>query len=568
MPKFLKRPNWQKIATRERFIDLEIPNRPRSFKYRFFEILPAAISWGMIITLLLLSFFNPLLASIFLMLVIVGLFVRAVGIAFHTITGFNVVKKSMRVNWNKRFLELGTAEESFDAYQKSMPKKQFDIIKHVNNLRLIADAEPGHFPLPSDVWHWVIIATYDETIETLRPTLEAIKDSTFDKKQMVVAIAYEERGGEAIEKTVKILEKEFGKDFAKFFLIKHPDGMPDEIVGKGGNITYAGQWLYEKAHEIGLPTKHAIVTTVDADNHVDKSYFSAVAYEYLVRDERKHLSYQPVSMFMNNIWDAPAMMRVVAVGNSFWNVISTMRPHVLRNFASHSQPLSALVEMNFWSKRTIVEDGHQFWRSYFHFNGNYGVIPIRIPIYQDAVLSDTWWATMKAQFIQVRRWDYGASDVAYVAGHLFTRKRNVPFFDCFAKFFRLLEGHTSLAYSALIVTFGGWLPLLINPDSRHSVIAHQLPPTISIIQTIAMIGIFITIITSIRMLPPRPKSYGRFRTIMMVAQWVLMPAVTIIYSSTAAFYSQTRLALALYMEKFDVTKKVVKNSGQEKNLKI
>ena len=44
---------------------------------------------------------------------------------------------------------------------------------------------------------------------------------------------------------------------------------------------------------------------------------------------------------------------------------------MLRNFASHSQPLKALIGMNFWSTRTIVEDGHQYWRSLFYFEGKY-----------------------------------------------------------------------------------------------------------------------------------------------------------------------------------------------------
>ena len=38
-----------------------------------------------------------------------------------------------------------------------------------------------------------------------------------------------------------------------------------------------------------------------------------------------------------------------------------------------------------------------------------------MPIYQDAVLSSTYVKTLKAQFIQLRRWAYGASDVPYVA---------------------------------------------------------------------------------------------------------------------------------------------------------
>ena len=44
----------------------------------------------------------------------------------------------------------------------------------------------------------------------------------------------------------------------------------------------------------------------------------------------------------------------------------------------------------------------------------------------------------------------------------------------------------------------------------------------------------------------------------MVLQWILMPITSILYQSLAAFYSQTRLMFGKYMEKFDVTKKVVK----------
>ena len=184
---------------------------------------------------------------------------------------------------------------------------------------------------------------------------------------------------------------------------------------------------------IKYESKNVIVTTLDADNRPHKRYFDYLTYEYIVHEDRKRLSYQPVCMFTGNIWDVPAPMRVIATGNSFWNIISSMRPHTLRNFASHSQPMDALEEMDFWSTKTIVEDGHQYWRSYFYFDGNYGVIPMYIPAYQDAVLSDTYWKTLKAQFKQLRRWAYGASDVPYVAVRIFSKNRNVPFFDGIAK---------------------------------------------------------------------------------------------------------------------------------------
>ena len=215
--------------------------------------------------------------------------------------------------------------------------------------------------------------------------------------------------------------------------------------------------------------------------------------------------------------------------------------------------------MNFWSKRTIVEDGHQYWRSLFFFSGDYSVLPIRIPIYQDAVIDDTLWKTIKAQFVQVRRWYYGASDVAYVGSKLFVKKsqRIVPFWQLFPKFWRLLDGHVTLAILAPIVAFGGWVPMIMNLSS-HTMVAYNLPNIVSIVETFASVGLIISILVSFKMLPKRPAKYKRGRNILMLLQWILMPVTSILYQSLAAFYSQTRLMLGLYMEKFDVTKKVVK----------
>ena len=192
----------------------------------------------------------------------------------------------------------------------------------------------------------------------------------------------------------------------------------------------------------------------------------------------------------------------------------------LRNFASHSQPLAALEGMDFWSKRTIVEDGHQYWRSLFYFEGDYGVVPIRVPIYQDAVISETFRETLKAQFVQLRRWDYGASDVAYVGSYLFSKDCKIPFWQLFPKFWRLLDGHVTLAIMAPIVAFGGWVPMLLNLGSRGA-LAFNLPNGVGWIQTIAAIGLFVTVFMSLKMLPKYQEKYRKRKTFAMVVQWIL-----------------------------------------------
>lgn len=537
-------------------MDLELPLGKRTLKYRLLEMLPATLSYGSLILLVILSIFNPLLAAIYLLIVIITLLVKAVGIAFHTIIGNKRLNKAKEVDWNQRLADLSNPHEAYKRLKQTR-SKEFGFKNHTDNLRLISSSVDS-FPNPSDIHHAVIIATYNEAYEVLEPTLRAVINSSFDLKKLILVIAYEERGGEKTEQMVGRLKKEFAGRFHSFHLVKHPKDLPNEVIGKGGNITYAGQYLKGYLLKEKIPYSDVIVTTLDSDNRPHESYFDYVAYEYIVHEDRKHLSYQPVSLFFNNIWDAPAPMRVVATGNSFWNIISSMRPHTLRNFASHSQPMDALVEMDFWSKRSIVEDGHQYWRSYFYFNGNYSVTPIYVPIYQDAVLSDTYIKTLKAQFIQLRRWAYGASDVPYVAVRVFSRDRNVPLFEGIARLLRLLDGHVTLASVSIMVAFGGWVPLLINSQAYRDPVVHQLPDIVSIIQRVAMIGLFITVFMAFKMLPPRPERYKRHRSVFMVLQWVLMPFTAIAYSSFSALYSQGRLFLGRYLDKFDVTDKSVK----------
>jgi len=539
-------------------IDLELPLKKRTRAYRFFEMLPAFLSYGALLLLIGLSVVSPLAAAIYLLFIIITVLVKAIGIAVHTIGGRNKLNKAQDIDWHERLHQLENPIDNYEQ-EKHIRSSGFGFEEHKENLRLMA-AAPETFPKPSEIYNGVIIAAYNESYEVIEPTIQSVADTSYDNQNIILVLTYEQRGGEEIKKTAYALQAKFKGIFKAFHVVEHPKDMPDEVVGKGGNITFAGHFLKDWIAEQGIAYKNVLITTLDSDNRPHKTYFDYVTYEYIVREDRKHLSYQPIALFMNNIWDVPAPMRVIATGNSFWNIISSMRPHTLRNFASHSQPMDALVEMDFWSKRSIVEDGHQYWRSYFYFGGKYSVIPIYVPIYQDAVLSDTYKKTLKAQFIQLRRWAYGASDVPYVAVRIFSKHRNVPLGPALARLFRLIDGHVTLASISLLVAVGGWVPLLVNSQAARDIAAHQLPEVISGIQRIAMLGLIVTIFLSFKMLPPRPERYKRRRTLWMLLQWCLMPVTAIVYSTMSAFNAQTHLLFGKYLDKFDVTEKATHQS--------
>ena len=545
---------------------LEIPIGKRTLKYRLFEILPAGLSWSILILPIFLTLIDKtsLLAATFILFFMMSWFYRAVAIAFRTVQGYKRLQDSAKSPWQQWLKDLESPKKAINRLSAKKNQLSNREKHHLQNLRFYSSDGDLHDLSPSDVVHLVIVPMWKESYEVVAPTIQSLIDSKYDVKKLILVVAHEARGGDVPEATAKKLVDEFGSQFMYATTTKHKD-LPNEVVGKGGNVTWAARKMlpYFKVNKI--KASRVLVTTLDADNRPHKDYFAHLTYSYILTKDRKHHSYQPLALYTNNIWDVPAAMRVLAVGNSFFTITQSVRPHLLRNFSSHAQSLDALIDTDFWSVRTVVEDGHQFWRSYFAFKGNHEVVPIYAPIYQDAVLSDTYRQTLKAQFIQVRRWAYGASDIPYIANLGFTNKKNriVPLKNFIPKFLRLLDTHVSWATVALLLLLAARIPLLIGPQSNRSIVAHQLPIIASYAQTLAMAGLIIAIFLSMKLLPPRPAKYKRHRTFLMLLQWILLPVTSVIYGSCAGLYSQTRLALGRYLDKFDLTHKGVKSDKKD-----
>jgi len=525
--------------------DLELPyEKDRHGLYRFFEILPGAISWSMLALPFILSWIDVRLAASFILVYLLINFVRSIAGVVRSLQGYYVVKDHRKLPWRQMLDELAGTEIHPNAKR---PKWHYDIIEK----RL---PKKPLFMHPDKVIHALFVAVYKESIEVLEPTIEAILASDYPIKQVILVIAYEERAGKPAAALAESLIEKYGSHFYEAMAISHPRNTPGEVVGKGGNITYAAKKLRTYLDEHSIAYERVMVTTLDADNHVDKQYLGALTYAYLVVDNPTRASYQPVSLYTNNIWDAPAPTRVVATGNTIFNLMLTLRGHALRNFSSHAQPMAGLIQTDYWSVRTIVEDGHQFWRSYFAFDGKYKVFPLRVPIYQDAVLSDSYIKTLKAQFVQLRRWTYGASDVAYVVQKGFLTPNKISKLDIFAKTWRLLEGHVTWAVGTILVLFGGFVPNLFT-NKQYSAV--ELPLIVSRIQTVALIALVGMLFLALKTLPPKPAHYKKHRTVFMVLQWVMLPLTSLVYNSVAALNSQTRLMFRRYLSKFDVTEKAV-----------
>ncbi len=543
---------------------------------RSMEILPGTITWLTLLLPILLSLTLPVAVAYFIIAYDLYWTIKSFRMSGNLIRGYRRLHLAQSIDWNGRLEQLQHLDNSLQvasdelaamrgaqpgaasmwSFTDSKTKLQYRQLRREKARVADLVGRADEIMDPTEIYHAVVLATLNESMDILHPSVKSLTEVDFPLKQIMLVVAYEERGGPETEANAHRLVAEFGDKFAMAIAVKHPDGMVGEVRGKGGNISFAGRVLTAEILKRGIDPERVVVTTFDSDHRAAKNYFSYLSYLYATDTKRVQRSYQPVPMFYNNIWDVPAPMRVIATGNSFWLLMETMRPHRLRNFAAHAQSLKALIATDYWSVTSIVEDGHQYWRTYFVFNGDHEVVPVFTPVYQDAVLAGTYFKTFQVQFLQLRRWAWGVSDFPFVVRNSIANKR-ISWANKGVQIARLFDSHFSWATAPLILTFVGWLPLYLNRSFAYQSLAHNLPIITSRILTLASVSIVITILLSLISLPPKPERYHKTRFIGMLAQWALLPVVSICFGALAALNSQTRLMFGKYLE-FYVTEKATK----------
>lgn len=476
--------------------------------YRLLEIMPGFLSWLTFAFFIFLSWKKPLWAAIFIIAFDLYWLVKTVYLSFHLRANWKKMKHYLSIDWQER----------------------------LNNLKY------------DHIFQLVILPFYKEGFEVVLETIESLISAKWDKSKMAIVLTCEERAGEEAEKIANDVLQKYGKQFGYFILSKHPKDLFDEMPGKGSNISWAAE-----AGRIGILDKNKIkyedvlVSAFDIDTRVYPQYFLCLTWHFLTCEKPYHSSFQPVPLYNNNIWDAPALSRVVATSGTFWQMIQQERPERLATFSSHSMSFKALYEVGYWQRNIVSEDSRIFWNSLLYFDGDYQVIPISYPVSMDANLAPTLWQTVKNIYKQQRRWTWGVENVPYILFG-FLKNKKIPLFKKIRLSFNQLEGFWSLSTNPLLIFFLGWLPLVLGGQKfNKTLIAYNLPNITRDIMTIAMLGLIMSVIISFSFLPKRPLHKKRFYVFYMILQWILVPITIPLFGAIPGLDAQTRLMLGRYM---------------------
>jgi len=221
---------------------------------RFLEFLPGFFAWSALLIPIILSYKFPIIVGIFIILFDLYWVFKAVIMGLHLVYGYKLLQAGIATNWQSKLSHI--------------PR---------NNLSIN----------PDDIYHAVIIATYQEDISILNSSIQSVIESDFNTHKIILVLATEERDRERAAKYAVILSNKYQSKFYQFITTIHPDGIAGEMKAKGANVTWAAKELYKFIVSKNINPENVIVSTADADSRFHSKYFSAlIQIDYIAVSSR------------------------------------------------------------------------------------------------------------------------------------------------------------------------------------------------------------------------------------------------------------------------------------------
>lgn len=480
---------------------------------RGLEILPGALTWLVLTSPFWLSLTLPFVVAYLIILADIYWLINAVKISFTIFLGFRKMQWARKQPW-------------FNLLKKDFPDQW----------------EKYH--------HLILLPIHKESLEIVGPAFDAIVNSNYPKEKIFLAVGFEGRANPEVlhADTIKYLEK-LDKEIGGVFISIHPPGLPGEIPGPGTNRNWMMRDAEKRFEKLKIPFEEVIVTTLDCDFVVHKEFLAGMLHKYLStpQPQRDMSSFTGVFLYNNNYWQTPAPMRLIASGTAFWQLSEQVSSDKYINYASLSINMKSLLDIGLWIPNKVNDDSGFFWKAYYHFKGQYKVIPHFIPLSADAVLDVNLPKTFQNQYLQLKRWAYGVEHIPFIVKQYFIRT-DIDFWNKTSYLVFILWSYTKWGTLALFITFAGMFISWINPQYSQSAVAINQPIISSWILTAAFLGLFTTIYVHEKTVPPRPKNWGFLTRMWSYLQWLLVPLVIISIGTIPAIDAQTSLMFGRYLE--------------------
>ena len=480
---------------------------------RFGEIIIPLLAWMIILMPLWLSPFHPAVVAYFIIAFDLYFLAKSALTAYYATLSYTLIQSFQHTE--------------FDKLVKTQPESK--------NLE-----------------HFVIIPNYKEPVYKLSATIQALTESDYPYKNIHLVLAFEKREAEAPEKGEE-LKKMFGHFFKDVHFTYHI--LEDhEVPGKASNQTFAAKKIYAHCKKNNIDPQKALITICDADSMLPKNFFSYMTYEFIKDTDRLYHFYWAPVLLYNNFWQLPFFVRMQATLSSILRLAFLSQKEQLIHISTYSTNLWLLKEVDFWDVDIIPEDWHIYFQAFFKFGEKVKTLPLYTIVNGDAVYSGSVMKTLMNRYDQERRWAWGVTDFAYFWKEMFVSPHIKPLVKV-RKMWVLAENHLLWPVSFFVLTVSGWIPPLVNPVFKRTVMGFLLPQLSGFILTLATSMLILYIYLDIKLRRKLNVETKLINLPFLLIQWYLLPVVSFALSALPALDAHTRLLLGKKLT-YKVTEKV------------
>lgn len=476
-----------------------------SVRYRLFEALPGLLSWGLIAVMAAVVCCDTGLFALLMLLFMAYWITSAMGIVVSARRGLARITWVRETDWIARL-----------------------------------DAE---FPHWRDFYYLTLIPFASESIRVLRPTLASLAASDFPTERKILVLSSEAAipGGRAVAEE---LAAEFAGCFGRILVTEHTL-RPGELKGKASNENHAGRFAYDALSKLGLDPERVLLSSNDADMQVERAYPAYLLHSYLSEGpQRDHTIYQPIPADLGDYWNASFFTRMLVMSGILWRIRLQVREGPRCTvFAFYSMSLKTLRDLGFWDADVIPEDERTMFKAIAAFGPSFRVRPLFVMARGASIRGDGLAGSAVEQYAQIRRWAWGASEIA----------NSLSTYRCLDRSARRamvlpilnqLRSAVEWSLAPLLLVFGGFLPGLVNPAFILTPSGQIYAFAMTAIAAVSTALLLCTIALETIVAPPRPAAKRGFpRQLFGFAQWFLTPAVSLAFGALPALEAQTRLIL-------------------------
>jgi hypothetical protein len=471
--------------------------------YRFLEALPGLLSWSLILLPVVLAYVAPFAVAYFLLIYSVYWAFNSLKFVLYAYMGHRKLAWVLQHDWLKKL-------------QEDLPTEW------------------------NKYYYCTLIPFASESIDIIRPTIQSLVDGNFPTDRKILCLS-SEKAVPVGKNIAEELKEEFKDHFAYIFITEH-ELKEGEIKGKSANQNHAGRYFYDEALRLGLDPEYILITSNDADvsNHI--SYMPYLVHSFIGQGEdRFKRIYQPVTTDYLDIWNANFFSRIIVTIGMAWRLALNHRDdYRCVVVAFYTMSLRTLKEVNFWETDLIPEDERMMFNTMFTYGKDFRTVPLFIPTYGRPVQGKTTWEALVQQYVQIRRWAWGASEIANSVTKSLKFK-HIPWQIKTKAIFNQIRTNVEWTSSSILLLFGGYFSVLTNAEFNNTFLANSLPNVLWRLVQATYIGLLFIIYLEWKIAPKRPKEKGILFSIFTLVQWIFLPYVGFLLGSIPALDAQTRL---------------------------